>query len=249
MRPNKLSINSPSFRHLLKDYLDSEISLPEQAKTDLESLFGFDCANPDCFPNINLNDESDYAYVMSWAGRYAEFSQNLPSLRKGKMPDTPYDEAINVIVQQTLGLSDAELQRIQLYHTLAMMAENIQGNLLEQYLDSKLSSLGWIWCMGNVVASVDFAYPPKGVMLQVKNKYNTENSSSNKVREGTTILKWFRLGKKVVNGKAVADFRWNELNRICIDLGQENPHFSEEDYLSFLREIISQNPNLLIERQ
>ncbi|MDU1821205.1 MAG: SinI family restriction endonuclease, partial [Staphylococcus epidermidis] len=33
------------------------------------------------------------------------------------------------------------------------------------------------------------------VMLQVKNKYNTENSSSSAIRSGTTIIKWNRLNR------------------------------------------------------
>jgi len=55
---------------------------------------------------------------------------------------------------------------------------------------------GWIWCSGTSVKAVDFIhYDEKNNewnLLQVKNRDNTENSSSSKIRDNTTIKKWFR---------------------------------------------------------
>jgi LL-H family phage holin len=36
--------------------------------------------------------------------------------------------------------------------------------------------------------------------LQIKNKLNTENSSSSNIREGTNIKKWYRLNTKIKDG-------------------------------------------------
>jgi hypothetical protein len=57
---------------------------------------------------------------------------------------------------------------------------------------------GWIWCSGSLVKAVDFVRPPANGrgdcyrLLQVKNRDNSENSSSAAIRDGTNIEKWFR---------------------------------------------------------
>ncbi len=78
-----------------------------------------------------------------------------------------------------------------------MGAENLVGDLLERYLASVLEPRGWVWCSGSVVKAVDFLRPPTRpgaapLLLQVKNRDNSENSSSSRVRDGTDIEKWFR---------------------------------------------------------
>ena len=79
-------------------------------------------------------------------------------------------------------------------HRDSMAAENFIGNLLESYLDRKLSNYGWVWCCGEMVKSVYFINPESNgfTLLQVKNRDNSENSSSKSIRDGTTILHWFR---------------------------------------------------------
>jgi len=69
--------------------------------------------------------------------------------------------------------------------------------LLERYLASVLEPRGWVWCSGAMVKAVDFIKPPSATqatwhLLQVKNRDNSENSSSSAIRVGTTIEKWFR---------------------------------------------------------
>lgn len=77
--------------------------------------------------------------------------------------------------------------RMAAYHNLFMSAENIQGNLLEEYISVSTRPYGWIWCNGNVLRAIDFCSSDGAVLLQIKNKSNTENSSSSAIRTGTTI--------------------------------------------------------------
>jgi len=53
-----------------------------------------------------------------------------------------------------------------------------------------------VWCSGAVVRHVDFFFPGSPtvppLLLQIKNRDNSENSSSSKVREGKKIEHWFR---------------------------------------------------------
>lgn len=72
-----------------------------------------------------------------------------------------------------------------------MASENIVGDLLERYLAEKLEPCGWIWCSGTSVKAVDFIHydneKDEWGLLQVKNRDNTENSSSSKIRDNTPI--------------------------------------------------------------
>ena len=102
---------------------------------------------------------------------------------------------VSEVMQAAYGYSAAECERIKLEHQHAMCAENCVGALLERYLDSVLRAHGWHWCCGDFVRAVDFLRPlPAGgwELLQIKNRDNSENSSSSAIRQGTPILKWFR---------------------------------------------------------
>ena len=111
-----------------------------------------------------------------------------------------------------------------------MTAENILGLLLEEYLAEKLLPYGWYCCWGETMKSVDFC-TQNGDLLQVKNRSNSENSSSNKIRQGTAIIKWHRINAS--NGA----YYWDVLNeRVgCTEL-------SEPDFSSFVRKTINDNP-------
>jgi hypothetical protein len=80
---------------------------------------------------------------------------------------------------------------------------------------------------------VDFC-TKQGDLLQVKNRSNSENSSSSSVRKGTTIRKWHRVNAS--NGV----YYWKELNQLigCSEL-------SEEEFSKFVRKTIIKNPTAL----
>ncbi len=111
-------------------------------------------------------------------------------------PSTVPDEVVSVILHQYYNVEEDRLEDIKRTHSLSMAAENLIGELLERYLATLLEPKGWVWCSGSVVRAVDFIQPPTagGVwqLLQVKNRDNSENSSSSAIRHGTTIKKWFR---------------------------------------------------------
>lgn len=131
-----------------------------------------------------------------------------------------------------------------------MSAENIQGNLLEQYIASKVRPYGFLWCEGNVLRAIDFCNTDGSCLLQIKNKSNTENSSSSNIREGTTIEKWFRLGTSTRNGVKIPVYKWQTLNTL-INTHKTQGHslpacnMTEEDYQAFLNRIASANRKLI----
>jgi hypothetical protein len=112
-------------------------------------------------------------------------------------PSTVPDEMVSLILVSYFGISQADVERVKKEHLLSMGAENLVGELLERYLASVMEPKGWIWCSGSMVKAVDFIKPPLVAgqpwrLLQVKNRDNSENSSSSAIRVGTKIEKWHR---------------------------------------------------------
>lgn len=139
---------------------------------------------------LNLNDKD---FVTRLATKY------FKSRAKGivfKECSTVPDPMVDVILKGRYGYSEEEVNRISNEHRQAMVAENIIGELLELYLASVLENHGWIWCSANIARSIDFIKEDVKsggwALLQVKNRDNSENSSSADIRRGTQIEKWFR---------------------------------------------------------
>jgi hypothetical protein len=124
--------------------------------------------------------------------------------RKPKAPQPPKtipDEMVSVILNEYFKVHTNDIARVKLEHQLAMGSENMVGELLERYLASVLETHGWIWCSGAMVKAIDFLKPPSTPeegwrTLQVKNRDNSENSSSSAIRIGTKIEKWHRTFSK-----------------------------------------------------
>ncbi len=121
--------------------------------------------------------------------------------RTPKVSATVPDDMVSLILHEYFQIPAEELEQAKQQHSLSMGAENLVGDLLERYLASVLEPLGWVWCSGAMVKAVDFVKPPSKVggdwqMLQVKNRDNSENSSSSAIRSGTKIQKWHRTFSK-----------------------------------------------------
>ena len=130
---------------------------------------------------------------------------------------------------------------------------NKLGNLLEEYIALKTRKYGFLWCNGNVLRAIDFCNTDGSLFLQIKNKSNTENSSSSNIREGTNIKKWFRLGTRTQNGQKYPDYKWADLNAIInsnrTDNHELNPcQLSEEEYISFLDNVATRNTELITDK-
>lgn len=180
------------------------------------------------FRQVNLFSE---AHTRKWLEKYFNGYNNRASKRISKRIGTIPDEIIDTIISVRVpALDEQKIATIKSAHRLSMAAENILGLLLEEYLAEKLLPYGWYCCWGETMKSVDFC-TENGNLLQVKNRSNSENSSSSKVRHGTPIIKWHRINAS--NGTCY----WDVLNeRIgCTVL-------SEPDFSSFVRKTITDNP-------
>ncbi len=131
------------------------------------------------------------------------------------------DRIIETIIACRLPhLKPEGLVKISFGHRLSMTAENVLGQLLEAYLANELAAFKWYCCWGETLRSVDFVNED-GRLLQVKNRSNSENSSSSRVRLGTEIKKWFRVN--AASGK----YLWADLNTLHKNLNLSEEHFKE----------------------
>lgn len=216
---------------------------------DLDIIFDTAVKNPKLFPNINGVNSLD-EYVQRWVKNYYDASLNPPSKRIATPKTACTDPAIRTIVQNTQELDTDSAIKGELTHNLFMSAENIQGNLLEEYISNNIRKYGFLWCQGNILRAIDFCNSKGTILLQIKNKSNTENSSSSNIRSGTTIKKWYRLGTKTEQGKKVPNYKWEELNKIVNDYkiqddNLEPCNLSEESYLEFIKTVSKLNKNLI----
>lgn len=147
-------------------------------------------------------------------------------------PSTVPDEMVSVIMENAYGYTSKECKKIKIEHQHSMASENCVGNLLERYLDSKLRKSHWNWCCGEFVKAIDFLGKNEDgewIALQIKNRDNSENSSSSAIRDGSNIQKWFRsYSKDTLKGRA-SFTNWKKLPPLM--LGYD---LSEDDFKSFV---------------
>lgn len=114
------------------------------------------------------------------------------------------DPAVDAVLENFAEVKPIDLSVISKHHRLSMAAENKVGDLLELYLAEQLEPKGWFWCCCNIIKGVDFFKPGSPVtLLQVKNRDNSENSSSEQIRDlllehgcPVKIQKWHRCVSK-----------------------------------------------------
>lgn len=219
--------------------------------TDLDLIFDIALENTDRFPGITLTvEKTPKNYIDRWVKSYYDAINNPPSRRTANPKSACTDPAIALIVRATQGMTEQQLTIGENNHNLFMSAENIQGNLLEEYIASKARPYGFLWCNGNVLHAIDFCNSDGSLLLQVKNKSNTENSSSSNIREGTTIEKWYRLGTRIRGGVRYPDFKWAALNALISEHRTEGFNLppcdmSEREYEEFLARVASANRGLI----
>lgn len=240
-----------SIEQLRAYYSDAKLNNNLLNSIDLDYIFSIATNNMDRFPGINITGiQSPQIYLNRWVSGYCDAMNNIPSRRTANPKSACTDPAIAVIVRATQGMSAAEAKTGENNHNLFMSAENIQGNLLEEYIAYNARPYGFLWCAGNVLRAIDFCNTDGSFFLQVKNKSNTENSSSSNIREGTTIEKWYRLGTKTCSGRKVPNFKWDVLNTLINKYKTEGHtlppcNMSETNYEAFLTQVATANHKLI----
>lgn len=181
--------------------------------------------------NIGTAKDTEESAIEKWVQKYQKGLDGRTTIRISNPPGTVADPIIDKIIGARLtNLSAEDLENIKFAHRLSMSAENILGLILEEYLADNLEKSGWHCAWGETVKSVDFVHED-GRLLQIKNRSNSENSSSSAVRAGTEIQKWFRIKANRI------EYMWDALNNIC-----GTTILSEDAFEQFVSKCIAQNP-------
>lgn len=184
--------------------------------------------------NIGGNKDTVETLIEKWVNKYKKGYEGRASKRVSNLPGTIADPIIEKIIGARLNnLDENDLLNITFAHRLSMSAENILGLILEEYLFNNLLASGWHCAWGETVKSVDFVHED-GSLLQIKNRSNSENSSSSAIRKGTEIQKWFRIKADRI------EYMWEALNEIC-----GTKHLSEEAFVEFAIQCLTENPDCL----
>lgn len=245
------------FDKIKKIYQSKKNQYSEFDFTDLDIIFEIACSRPDRFPAVNMQGTTlcrPEKYIERWIRSYYKaMTTHLPSKKIANPKSSCTDPAIKVIVQTTRNLSVSEAEKSESAHNLFMSAENIQGNLLEEYIAGKVKPYGFLWCAGNVLRAIDFCNTDGTILLQIKNKSNTENSSSSSIRDHTGIVKWYRLDTRKKGVLKLPVYKWSDLNKLIskhrtLSNSLEELNTSEDDYQNFLQKVAHQNPNLITDK-
>jgi hypothetical protein len=206
---------------------------------NLEVVLTSAIRNPSLLPNLGYKNKKKIRleeYVEKWVKSYLNAFDNRPSVRNAKkssvVPDTLPKEILKIAIKGKI--NKKELLKMVKGHILLMRIENIIGGFLEEYLSVKLLKYDWYSSWGNTIDAVDFCHI-SGILMQVKNSDNSENSSSVRVRHGTKIIKWARRKSTEAN-----KYFWGDLNK---ELGITN--LSEKGFRNFINKKIKKNPNCL----
>lgn len=167
-----------------------------------------------------IKSEEGVRYFTKWI---KDYFKEIVKKSTVEGSNTKVDPALKALLMAHYKLTEEASKRLK-EHSEIMMLENLCGLSLEQYINSNCENK-IIWCPGQAIHAVDFLIfnEDKVIFLQVKNKNNTENSSSSKVRKNTCIEKWYRMDAK--SGK----HKWHLFTLIGHSL-------SEEAYLNFIKE-------------
>ena len=217
------------------------------ACNELDNIFKIILKYTDIAPTYNLSENKSTFndYIKRWIKSYTEACKNIPSKHEAKEKMACSDPAIKAILQNAMSYCDDEVCKLECYHNLFMSAENIQGELLEEFIANNIEPLGWIWCKGTTLKSIDFCKADGSAFLQIKNKYNTENSSSKKIRNGLSVKveAWYRLDRNEV-------YCWDKLNEIInrYNSTQHTCNMTEEDYITFVSKVAAANKQIVCDK-
>ncbi|MCE2613738.1 SinI family restriction endonuclease [Flavobacteriaceae bacterium D16] len=233
IRFSDTSLDRVTFDDVRNIYAQLHLHLTPEKEVLLRAIFD----DNSLFPKLRLRNISTVPfvqYIARWDSRYENGYANRPSQKVGTSSATHPDQVVKYIYQHFRGVIAAEADKAESDHSIFMTIENLVGELLEEYLAFKLHPHGFYCAWGETLNKVDFC-SIGGVLLQVKNSDNSENSSSSSVRAGTTIVKWFRRFSMRYN-----TYNWEEIRGItgCNDL-------NEDDFRAFILGILQTNTRII----
>lgn len=218
------------FKKPLSEHVPAKFPRVQQIRTVLDCCLAY----PTLFPRKGRKDQSLQEYAYAWVNAYVVGFQQRRSQLTGQPSKTVSDPLLDVIAKLVLSATEDVVIMLREGHRFYMLAENTVGELLEEYIEEKAIEAGWALAWGQTMRSVDLCHPRHG-LLQIKNRSNSENSSSSAIRIGTDIKKWYRLEANS------GDTNWTALN----DILHAKETLSEQGFHRFLTKCFTSNHSLV----
>ena len=131
---------SKSYAEIKKD-----INSSRDKKFDFEQLdiiFELAKKDRDLFPGFKMGrDPSAKKYMNHWVSCYCKDIENPASDRKANPKSSCSDPVVKAMVQQVKQVEDKIIDAQEKTHIIFMSAENVLGNLLEEYIPEDLETL------------------------------------------------------------------------------------------------------------
>ncbi len=241
---------------------DGQVIDPQTRAAEMKALFPVLLMRETAsfIPSIPLREEdlglSDEAFLRlwfsKWVRKFAVEWHSLPSSRVAKPKNTVTDEAlIHMVAAPAFAGSVRTAYAWAAHHSLFMSAENVGGNLLEEYIAAKIAPFGWIWCRGKILTAIDFCNESCTALFQVKNKSNTENSSGKGFREDRGAPMWYRMRAERRHG--VVETYWENLVKMVRSGATRgtvpDDLMCEADYLAYIDKVAAANPELITDEE
>jgi hypothetical protein len=189
-------VNSEAARTLASDAIRV---LDPTLETDFLVIADYIIENPDQVsrpPKVGgkMLEATTQAYWENIAWRFVRGRESQTFAHPATVPDP----MVTYILQVHYGIPESRIEEVKREHALSMVAENAVGELLERYISNQMRDSGWIWVSGSLLKAIDFIRRDDSGFsaLQIKNRDNSENSSSSAIRAGTDIKKWYRTKSK-----------------------------------------------------
>lgn len=137
----------------------------QQWDGQLEHILLFCTQHPTFFPKkamVNLSNGllPDSSVLQKYLTKYlSDYYREREGTIALKESATRPDLAVDTVLSAFAQADAATLVLMSTYHRQSMAAEKLIGKLLERYIASAVEPLGWIWCCGETVWSVDFLRP------------------------------------------------------------------------------------------
>lgn len=232
-----------------KDIRAKEGKYPRFDFTDLDYIFDAACNNRYLFTAKNVGENpTPQKYIKRWILAYCKAKKNPPSKRAAAAKSSCNDPMIETMLEFSQNIDNIQTSQKIFTHNLCMSAENVLGNLLEEFIAHEIRPYGWIWCTGETLRAIDFCNESGTTLLQIKNKSNSENSSSSSIREGTIIKKWHRLGSSKKKGVIYPSYQWDKLNAIInkdLPKGTKQIALTEDDFRDFVTKTVKANHEII----
>lgn len=211
----------------------NDLEIPENLH--IEYVCRACCKNPELAPDIKkrkgCENLSTAERIEKWVkGFYNSYKNRLNRCCVKKAKTVP-DPALKLVLAKTQKFTEKQLEKAIDAHRVAMSAENVIGNMLEVFLFEKLCNHGWSVAWGSTISHVDLC-SEDGILLQVKNRDNSENSSSKTVRDDNDILFWFRSMSK---NEAT---NWEALHSIDGIKGSIVQELNEESFQQYIGQLM-----------